>query len=130
MRVTQEDPSSAPVEAAPPAPTNVAAPTPRRGWSRRLPLKLMSALRGEGTLIWSNLAMPAAYELDIYAAGAVRSMQGNLEGDFSGLVTGDEPGDRRLNGARLKLDDGREIEIDLTDLDPSYANFEGQGAPS
>jgi len=105
-----------------PAPS---ATRPRGGsWRGRGQLKLVGARNGAGTLVWSGRAIPAAYELDVFAQGETRTVQGKLEGDFSDLVHGEAAGGR----ARLRLGDGREIEIDVIDLEPWGADFEAKGA--
>jgi hypothetical protein len=102
-----------------------AAPRPQnRTWRGRGQLKLVGARNGAGTLVWSGRAIPAAYELDVFAQGETRTVQGKLEGDFSDLIDGDADAGR----ARLRLDDGREIEIDVVDLEPWGADFEVKGA--
>ena len=114
-----------------PRPETPAPPAKPRGgssWGARsfnrdsAKLKLVGSLRGEGLLVLADGAIPARYELDIYArGGGARSASGHLEGDFAGFADGDAP------AARLRLSDGVEFEIDLTDLEPDLAEFETRG---
>ena len=114
-------------EAATPPP----APAKPRGgssWGARsfnrdgAKLKLMGSLRGDGLLILADRSISAAYELDIYGRnGGTRSASGHLEGDFAALVDADAP------AARLRLSDGVEFEIELTDLEADLAEFETRG---
>lgn len=119
-----------PAKAASP---KAAAPTPvywsARGSMRgRARLRLLGALRGSGALIWSGGTIPVAYELDIFGAGEARSASGSLDGDFSGLPAPDEaePDAPPITGARLRLDGGHEIAVELTSLEPELAEFEAQ----
>lgn len=111
-----------------PAAANRRSPAPfswgARGSRDQSRMKLLGALRGEGVLMAANLTIPAHYELDVYARGATQTASGHLEGEFSGFP--DLEPDAGLTG-RLRLEDGREIEIDLTDLDAEAADFEAHG---
>ena len=111
-------------------------PSPHGSHSRRLwrsgssaQLKLLTALRGTGALVWSGGSIVATYELDVFARGAVQTVSGHLEGDFSALVEqpAENNGEPAL-GCRLRLDDGREIEIGLVSLEPGAADFDAVDA--
>jgi len=111
--------------------------SPHRAQSSRLwrsgrgaQMKLLAALRGEGALVWSGGSIVATYELDVFARGPMKTGSGQMEGDFSALVDStpsaiDEP---CSVPAHLRLDDGREIEIDLVSLEPYSAEFEARGS--
>ena len=116
-----------------PRPDAAATPQPKsRGgasWGSRsfgrdnVKLKLLASLRGEGVLVSADRAIPASYELDLYARGAVRTASGHLEGDFSAIAEVED----ETSAWRLRMSDGVEIEIDLTDLDGEAAEFESRG---
>ncbi|MDR3507526.1 MAG: hypothetical protein P4L64_06470 [Caulobacteraceae bacterium] len=95
----------------------------------RSPLKHLGALRGAGMLTWSGggAGLAAEYELDVYERGAVRTVTGSLEGDFSTLL-GEDGEALALTSLRLRLEDGRQLTVELTDIDPSTAGFDAQGA--
>lgn len=97
-------------------------------WRGRDRLRLVGARRGEGAVVWSGLAIPAAYELDVFASGPVCNIQGNLEGDFARLRTHGLAGPIQAGGVRLRLDDGYEIAIDLVELGPWFADFSAAAA--
>jgi hypothetical protein len=106
------------------------APSPWKGRGRRdhSPLKLLGALRGAGVLLWLKRQLPVTYEIDVYQRGAGRTASGNLEGDLSALVSGDKDAAGKLAGVRLRLEDGREIGVDILELNRSAAGFDGTGA--
>jgi hypothetical protein len=79
--------------------------------------------RGEGAVVWSGLTIPASYELDVFASALACSIQGNLEGDFSRLASPGRAGPTQTGGVRLRLDDGHEIDVDLIELGPWFADF-------
>ena len=106
--------------------------SPHRSQSNRLwrsgrgaQTKLVGALRGTGALVWSGGAITATYELDVFARGLVRTVSGQLEGDFAALVdqAADDAGEPPF-GSRLRLEDGREIDIDLVSLESDTAEFD------
>lgn len=109
--------------------TPKAAPAPvywsARGSMRGRPkLKLLGSLRGAGAMLWSGGEIPVAYELDIFGSGEARSASGALEGDFSVLPPPADDDAPPVTGARLRLDGGRELAIDLTSLEPDLAEVE------
>jgi hypothetical protein len=99
----------------------------RRSWGRgsRSAMKLLGARRGDGLLVSAGLSVPAAYVIDVYAQGDAHTASGALEGDFSSLL-GDEASDEP-RPASLRLDDGRELAIELLDLEASTADFDVLG---
>jgi hypothetical protein len=88
-------------------------------WARAK-LKLIGSLRGAGALVWSGGAIPAAYEIDLFANGDQRSASGNLEGDFAKLAVLDPAPE----GLLLRLQDGREVAIDIAEIEPDFAEFD------
>jgi hypothetical protein len=103
----------------------------RRLWrsGRATQLKLLTGLRGRGALVWSGGSIVATYELDVFARGAVQTVSGRMEGDFSALVERPAASEGEPPAAcRLRLDDGREIDIDLLSVEPAAADFEAAAA--
>ena len=85
--------------------------------------KLIGALRGQGDLDVSGVAIPVAYQIDAFSAGSMRMATGGLEGDFGswpGVADATEGANGYLRfegGARLPVTivgcgDGQ-LEIDL-----------------
>jgi len=113
----------------PAAATPAAKPRGGASWGSRsfgrdsVKLKLVGSRRGDGLLLLAEVAIPAHYEFDIYARGGARTASGNLEGDFTALAGPDA----ETSGLRLRLSDGGEIAIELTDLDADMADFESRG---
>lgn len=68
-------------------------------------MKLRGSLRGLGALVWDAQEHPVSYRIDLYAQGEQRSGNGDIEGDLGPFV------DAPPAGLRLKLDDGREVEV-------------------
>lgn len=91
----------------------------------RAPLRLLSSLRGTGTLSWDGGSLPATYELDVFSAGETHLATGTLEGEFSALSPIDE-GEPFVGEVRLTLADGRQIEVELVHIEPGGAEFEAR----
>ena len=70
-------------------------------------MKWRGSLRGEGVLLWDAGERPVSYRIDLYAQGDQRSSNGDIQGDLAAFV------DEAPAGLRLKLDDGREVEVEL-----------------
>ena len=96
---------------------------PRRAHLAKPLFKLIGALRGQGNLDISGVAIPVGYQIDAFSAGSTRMATGGLEGDFGswpGLSDAQEgaSGFLRLeSGAKLPVTivgsgDGQ-LEIDL-----------------
>jgi hypothetical protein len=109
------------------APSTNNSPWKGRGRRDHSPLKLLGALRGEGVLLWLKRQVPVAYEIDVYQRGAGRTASGNLEGDLSALVSSDKEGGGKVAGVRLRLADGREIGLEILELNRSAAGFDAHG---
>jgi hypothetical protein len=95
----------------------------RKGAAR---LRLLGALRGTGQLTWTGGPVPVAYEINVFGAGDVRSASGSLEGNFPG-ADGFDPSDPQASpapDARLRLEDGTEVAVDITSLEPEVAEFD------
>jgi hypothetical protein len=80
------------------------------------PLRLIRSIRGEGTLLWAAAsARPVAYAIDLYSQGQMRSGNGEVRGTLSSLVG------RNPANVRLRLADGVEIPVELTEIEPDRA---------
>jgi hypothetical protein len=110
----------------PPAGRPRSGSTSRGRW--RSWLKLVGSRRGQGAIVWSGPPIPAAYELDVFAAATTCSIQGALEGDFAPLLA-EADADQPPHGVRLRLDDGREIAIDIVELEAGYADVTAVATP-
>ena len=89
----------------------------QRGYS---PIRFVGSLRGEGTLAVSGRRRPVTYELDQYESASGRTANGALEGPLGSARAGDQ--------ARLRLEDGREVDVTLQETDAQGAVFETRGA--
>lgn len=111
---------------AKPAATGARAPFRARGAGvqahRHAALKLVAATRGEGALVWSGGSTSVAYELDLFTGGAKTLASGGLAGDFARLLS--QAGEHET--ARLRLQDGSEIAVELFGLEPDLAGFDAQ----
>lgn len=85
-------------------------------------MKWRGSLRGDGALIWDAGERPVSYRIDLYAQGDQHSSNGEIQGDL-GVFIDDTPA-----GLRLKLDDGREVEVLLLDTEADAARIELTGA--
>ena len=90
----------------------------------RAPLRLLSSLRGAGTLIWNGRSVAAAYELDVFAVGDAHLATGTLEGDFSGGMP--DEGAPPADDARLTLSDGRQFEVEIVHVEVDAVEFEAR----
>ncbi|MDR3510406.1 MAG: hypothetical protein P4L73_02135 [Caulobacteraceae bacterium] len=100
----------------------------QRGRARE-PLRLLAAFRGAGMLSWSGGVAGVAYELDIFGSGDGRSASGVIEGEISALPASSGAGDGQdapLLPARLRLEDGHEIAIEITGFESPLAYFEAR----
>ena len=133
IEIMSAGPKSAPktepagADGAAPAPVSWPSRGSRRGHA---PLRLLGALRGNGVMVWSGGEEAVAYELDVFGAGEARSASGALEGDFIETLTPEE-GAGAVSPpitARLRLQDGREIGIDIAGVEPPMAQFDVRAA--
>ena len=101
------------------------------GFRRPAKVNFLGSLRGAGELAWpTGEAVAVTYELDIFGSGDARSISGALEGDFRSAP--EEAGDdetARLP-ARLRLADGRELAIEVTERESEFLQFEGHLTPT
>lgn len=110
-----------PVAAATPAPTPASGGQRSPGFRQRGSVKFLGALRGSGALLWDGGEAAVRYQVDVYQGGGQRSGSG----------TGDAEADlpEAAEGAtRLRLADGRVIELGGLEIDGGEATFETRGA--
>lgn len=86
---------------------------------RAIKLTLLRTLRGQGALVGAGKPRPVSYEIAVFEQGEDRWGQGSLQGDFAKLA---KAGD--TEALRLRLDDGQEIAVSLSDLDDEGATLE------
>jgi hypothetical protein len=84
----------------------------------RAPVKFDGSLRGTGLLIWRGRQFSVSYQLDVFRSDTVRIGSGTLDGDLAPLAG--EPAE----GALLKLSDGFEVQVTLSEADDHGAIFE------
>jgi len=85
-------------------------------------LRLIGTLRGQGTLLWGKSgSRGVSYALDLYGQGPMRSGNGDVRGDLALLV------ERVPANVRLRLEDGVEVEISLSDIEAETAVIELRG---
>ncbi|HEX8570707.1 MAG TPA: hypothetical protein VF699_12415 [Caulobacteraceae bacterium] len=112
-----------PVNSTPPAPQPFVSSHRSKGQRGYTAIKFLGALRGEGTLFSGRSRIPVTYQIDLYEGAAGRTGNGALEGPL-GLKAA--AGDQR----RLRLEDGREVDVTLQETDAEGAVFETRGAIS
>ncbi len=97
---------------------------PRMG--RASKLRLLAKLHGQGVVIWPGRPIPVIYDLDVFGGGPSRTASGFLDGDFS-LAHASGPDETAgLAGmvARLRLEDGGEVGIQIVVVAPDLAECE------
>jgi hypothetical protein len=85
-------------------------------------LTLLDTLRGQGVLQWKGGKTPVAYEISIFLQRGEPSSTGSVDGDLKRAAT--LPSDTRFT---LKLADGRDIDVTLTDIETDYAALASAG---
>jgi hypothetical protein len=108
-----------PVYRTPPAPPSFASSQRSKGQRGYSPVRFLGSLRGEGTLAVSGRRRAVTYQLDQYENSAGRTGSGALEGSLGSAAAGDQ--------ARLRLEDGREVDVTLQETDADGAIFETRG---
>ena len=87
------------------------------------PMRLIKTLRGKGELRWgARQKREVSYGIDFYSQGALRSAAGDVRGDLAALA------DRPRVEARLRLEDGEELQVDRTAVAISVAHVRHQRA--
>ncbi len=85
-------------------------------------LTLLDTLRGQGVLSWTGGKAPVAYEISIFLQRGEASSTGAVDGDLKRLLArgGDGP-------FSLKLADGRQIPVNLSDIEDEGATLNAAG---
>ena len=109
-----------PDDRTPPAPQPFVPSYRSKGQRGYSPIRFLGSLRGDGSLAGPGRRRPVTYQLDQYEGASGSSGNGALEGSLGSAAAGDH--------ARLRLDDGREVDIILQETDEDGAVFEMRGA--
>ena len=113
-----------PADRTPPAPTAFVPSHRSKGQRGYTAIKFLGSLRGEGTFTTaSGRRRAVTYQLDQYEGSAGRTGNGAFEGSLGKHAAAGDQG-------RLRLDDGREVEVTLQETDDQGAVFETRGAIS
>jgi hypothetical protein len=104
------------------APKNRGAP--RMG--RASKLRLLARLHGQGRVVWPGASVAVTYDVDIFGGGVTQTASGFLEGDFAAAhgAGQDEAGDPAPSAARLRLEDGSEVAVQIVVVASDLAEFE------
>ena len=110
-----------PVDRTSPTPPAFVPAQRSKGQRGYTPIKFLGSLRGEGSLLTGRRRTAVTYQLDQYEGSSGRTGNGAVEGPLpAGAAAGDQ--------GRLRLADGREVEVTLQETDAEGAVFETRGA--
>lgn len=89
-------------------------------------LRLLARLHGKGLVTWSGPPVPVVYDLDVFGGGVSRIASGFLDGDFAAAHAcgQDETARPTAMAARLRLENGGEIAIQIVVAAPDLAEIE------
>ncbi len=95
-------------------------------------LRLLARLHGRGDVIWPGGQVCVTYAVDIFGGGPTRTASGFLDGDFAAAHAAgdDETTGPIATDARLRLEDGGEIAIQITVVASDLAEFEAPLTPA
>lgn len=112
-----------PVDRTPATPPAFVPAQRSKGQRGYTPIKFVGSLRGDGALFTGRKRTAVTYQLDHYEGSSGRTGNGAVEGLLGPkAAAGDQ--------ARLRLEDGREVEVTLQETDGEGAVFETRGAIS
>ena len=86
-------------------------------------LKLLGSMRGRGVLKMGAAACEVGYHLDRYEERLGQTASGEVDGDLTALGEVDDGA-----GATLVLENGSEIEVTLSQVEPDGADLDARGA--